>query len=113
VNGLALWLAGSQGITAHFGVSMAPALTPAFMYHRVVWGGIWGLIFILPFFKSSVLLRGLIFSLAPTAVQFWVVFPMILGKGALGLDLGVMTPVFVVLLNALWGWTAALWLRIR
>jgi hypothetical protein len=32
-------------------------------------------------------------------------------KGALGLELGVLTPVLVVIFNAIWGWAAAIWLR--
>jgi hypothetical protein len=113
INGLAVWLAGDQGLTALIDVKIAPALTPAFLYARVVWGGIWGLIFVLPIMKSSVFWRGLILSLGPTAVQLWVVFPMMLGKGNMGLQLGAFTPAAVVAFNAIWGWTAALWLKGR
>ena len=111
LNGLAVWLAGDLGLTAAIGVKIAPALTPAFIYARVVWGGIWGIIFVIPVLKNSIFWRGLVFSLAPTAVQLWVVFPMMLGKGNLGLELGQFTPAAVVVFNAIWGWVAALWLR--
>jgi len=30
----------------------------------------------------------------------------------LGLDLGTLTPLFVLFFNAIWGLTAALWLRL-
>jgi hypothetical protein len=41
-----------------------------------------------------------------------MVFPMKANKGAMGLELGMLTPLFVVVFNAIWGWTAAIWLRI-
>jgi hypothetical protein len=43
INSLVAWQFGEQGITRWIGVSMAPALTPAWLYPRIVWGGIWGL----------------------------------------------------------------------
>jgi hypothetical protein len=110
-NALVVWLCGNLGITAALGVAIAPALTPAMIYHRMVWGGIWGFVFLLPFLKSSIFWRGLIWSLGPTLVQLWVVFPMKAGKGQMGMELGVLTPLFVVLFNAVWGWVAALWLK--
>ncbi|MBN2419599.1 MAG: hypothetical protein JXL81_09465 [Deltaproteobacteria bacterium] len=40
---IAAWLACDLGITRSVGVSMAPALTPNWLYSKIVWGGIWGL----------------------------------------------------------------------
>ena len=111
INTLVVWLCGLYGITAALGVKIAPSLTPAMLYPRLVWGGIWGLLFILPLARGSIFWRGLILSLGPTLVQLLVVFPLKAQKGALGLDLGLLTPVFVVFFNAIWGWTAALWVR--
>jgi hypothetical protein len=80
------------------------------LYHRLVWGGLWGLVFILPLWQNSLFLRGLFISLGPTLVQLFVIFPFQAQKGFLGLDLGILTPVFVVIFNAVWGWVAAIWL---
>ena len=44
-------------------------------------------------------------------VQLFVVFPMKANKGIMGLDLGLLTPLFVIVFNAMWGWTAAIWLK--
>ncbi len=110
-NALAVWLFGVWGVTAALGVAIAPALTPAMIYQRMVWGGVWGFLFLLPLFKGSIFWRGLVWSLGPTLVQLWVVFPMNAGKGQMGLELGLLTPLFVVLFNAIWGWVAALWLK--
>jgi hypothetical protein len=111
INSLAVWAAGEFGITNALGVKIAPKLTTAFLYPRLVWGGIWGMLFLLPVMQSRIWSKGFIYSLGPTLVQLFVVFPMKANKGALGLELGMLTPVFVVVVNAIWGWTAAIWLR--
>ena len=74
-NSLAVWLFGLLGIALALGVHIAPALTPAFLYPKLVWGGLWGLLFLLPMGRWSFPARGLLFSLAPTLVQLFVVFP--------------------------------------
>ncbi len=38
INGLAVWLFGASAITAALGIKLAPALTSAFLYPRLVWG---------------------------------------------------------------------------
>ncbi|MCF8034934.1 MAG: hypothetical protein K9K66_19365 [Desulfarculaceae bacterium] len=110
-NALAVWLAGAAGITLALGVKIAPPLNKAMIYQRMVWGGVWGLAFLLPILRGSVFWRGLVISLGPTLVTLLVVFPYQAGKGMWGLDLGVLTPAFVVLFNAIWGWVAAAWLK--
>ena len=111
LNSLAVWAFGEFGITAAAGVKIAPKLTAAWLYPRLVWGGIWGVLFLLPMMQTSIWSRGFIYSLGPTLVQLFVVFPLKAQKGAMGLDLGMLTPLFVVVFNAIWGWTAAIWLR--
>jgi len=110
VNSVVLWLLGSRGITGRLGVNIAPDLTPDYLYPRLVWGGIWGALFILPMLKKSFLVRGLIFSLAPTLVQLFVIFPLKMDKGMMGLALGNLTPLVVFVVNAVWGVVAAFWL---
>jgi hypothetical protein len=111
INSLVLWLFGQAGIPAKFGVKLAPNLSPHWLYPRLIWGGIWGFLFLLPMLRNDTLLQGLVLSMGPTIVQLFVVFPLQLGKGLLGLDLGNYTPVFVIFFNAVWGVTTAIWLR--
>jgi hypothetical protein len=111
LNGLAVWIFGELGITAALSVKIAPQLSPAFLYPRLVWGGIWGLLFLFPLMKTRIFSRGFIFSLGPTLVQLVVFFPMNANKGVMGLDLGLLTPRLLVVFNAIWGWTAAIWLK--
>jgi hypothetical protein len=107
-NSLAVWAFGAYGITNHFGVSIAPALKLAWLYPRIVWGGIWGFVFLLPFLNSKLITKGAIISLFPILAQLLVVFPLQAHKGYLGLDLGMYTPVFVVFFNLVWGIVAGL-----
>lgn len=111
INSLAVWLFGVLGITSALGVNIAPALTPAWLYPRLVWGGLWGFAFLIPLLKVSRLTKGLILSLGPTLVQLFVVFPLKANKGAMGLELGMLTPVLVILFNAVWGISAAMLLK--
>jgi len=112
VNSLTLWMFGALGITRMLGVAIAPPLTHAWLYPRIVWGGLWGLLFVLPYFRQSWQLRGLVFSLAPTTVQLLIVFPFQAHKGYAGLDLGVLTPLFVLFFNLVWGLTASAWIKV-
>jgi hypothetical protein len=111
MNSLILWLFGRAGIPAQLDVKLAPHLTPAWLYPRLIWGGIWGFLFIFPIFRNQPFAQGLFFSLGPSIVQLFIVFPYQAHKGLLGLDLGIWTPFFVLFFNAVWGLTAALWLR--
>jgi hypothetical protein len=111
VNSLVVWLFGRASIPAELGVKLAPALTAPWLYPRLVWGGIWGFLFVLPVFRNQPFAQGLFFSLWPSVVQLFVVFPYQANKGVLGLDLGTLTPLFVLFFNAVWGLTAAFWLR--
>ena len=49
VNSIVVWLFGHLGITTALGVNIVPNLTAAWLYPRIVWGGIWGVSFSLAF----------------------------------------------------------------
>ena len=110
-NSAALWGAGAVGLTGLLGVAIAPSLTPAWLYPRLVWGGLWGLVFLLPFSRERWLARGLVASLGPSLVLLFGVFPWKFNMSALGFELGTLTPVVVLLANAVWGVTTSWWLR--
>lgn len=110
-NSLAVWIFGLLGITGALGVHIAPALTPQWLYPRLVWGGIWGGLFLIPILKHHPLARGLLYSIGPTLVQLLIVFPIKAQQGVYGLALGALTPLFVVIFNAVWGVAAAYWLH--
>jgi len=111
-NSIIVWLFGLMGITKLLGVSIAPALTPAWLYPRIVWGGIWGILFLLPLFGQQIVTKAFIYSLGPTLVQLFIVFPFKAKKGFMGIELGTITPLFVILFNFVWGITTAVLIKI-
>jgi len=111
VASLAVWMAGQYGWSAAMGVDIAPQWTGAWLSPRLLVGGLWGLLF-LPFASvSTVFWRGLLLGLAPALVQLLIVFPADPKAGVWGLGLGGWTPAYVLVANAVWGWTAAAWIR--
>jgi len=116
INSLIVWGAGATGLTLAAGAKIAPALTLPWLYQRLVWGALWGLLFLIPFQggrkrSTSVMVKGFLISLAPTLAQLLYFFPEA-GQGLGGLGLGVTVPAFVVIFNAIWGWVAAGWVAL-
>ena len=109
-SSLMAWVLGAYSIANKLGVQIAPQLTLQWLYPRIVWGGLWGVLFALPMLRSSIWQRGIVISLGPTLFQLFVVFPYLTGKGILGLDLGNLTPLLVFICNAVWGIVAAMWI---
>ena len=107
-----LWMAGAYGWTAAMGVTRAPQWTLDWLCPRLLWAGLWGLLFVPQVMADSVFWRGLAYSFGPTLFQLLVVFPEQMEKGLWGLELGSMTPVVVIVVNAVWGWIAALWVML-
>jgi hypothetical protein len=111
INSVLVWWFGAVGFTGALGVKIAPQFTAPWLYQRLVWGGLWGCLFLVPLGNRSFPVRGLIYSLGPTLVQLFLVFPLKAQKGVMGLQLGYLTPLLVVFYNAVWGYTAGLWLN--
>jgi hypothetical protein len=115
-NSLALWLAGQWGITTLAGVQLAPPLTLAWLYPRLVWGGLWGLVYYLTVGSARArrqwVRKGLWVSLLPTAVQLFLILPNHTPYGMLGFGLGSLTPLFVLLCNFIWGFFTGLCTRL-
>jgi hypothetical protein len=114
VGGLAnmfvVWGFGFWGISQSLGVKIAPHLTVHWLYNRLVWGGLWGFLFLVPWEKVPLPIRGVIYSLGPSLVQLFIVFPLKAHQGMLGLQLGSLTPPLVLFFNAVWGLVTAFWL---
>jgi hypothetical protein len=111
VNCLIVWLLGRLGIPQTLGVQIAPPLTIDFIYPELVWGGLWGLLFLIPLGRLSFPVKGAVISLIPSMVQLFLLFPLKAHKGLLGLQLGALTPLVVLIYTALWGIPAGLWLK--
>lgn len=110
VDSINIVVLGKLGITGLLGISMAPEFTAPWLYQRMIWGGIWMLLLILPLWEKKTVLRGCLFSLLPSAMMLFMVLPG-MGKGMLGLGFGMLTPVLVVVLNFIYGIVAASWYK--
>ena len=99
VNGLCVWLFGRLGISAALGVAIAPGLSPAMLYPRIVWGGLWAFLFLLGWPPGGGWKKGLILSLGPTLVQLLYIFPVKAGPGYAGPQAGTSDPAFGDLLQ--------------
>ena len=103
---------GELGITSALGVSYHHSLTPGWLYSRIVWGGIWGILFLLPLSQSNLFFKGTILSLLPTAFQLFVVFPLFTSSGVAGMTLGFFPPLVILFFNWVWGMATALTLQL-
>jgi hypothetical protein len=103
---------GDLGITSALGVSFHHGLSPEWIYSRVVWGGIWGILFFMPLSGSNLFLKGTILSLLPASFQLFVVFPLLSNHSIGGIDLGLLTPLVILFYNWLWGVATALMLQL-
>lgn len=116
VNSLAAYYAGVWELTGMLGVKIQPELSLAWLYPRLVWGGIWGLAYYFtigrPRSRKHWVRKGLWVSLLPTAVQLFIIFPNTTPHGMMGFGLGQLTPLVVVILNLIWGFSTGLFTRI-
>lgn len=115
-NSLTAWLSGELGLPAMAGVQLAPDLTKAWLYPRLIWGGLWALAFWItvahPRSRRHWVRKGLYISLLPTAVQLFYIFPYQAHQDMMGLSLGTLTPAFVLLYNAVWGFFTGVFTRL-
>jgi len=116
VNSIVAWLGGLWGVTALFGVDMAPEFTRAWLYPRLVWGGLWGLpyFFVIRYLhlRRRWVRKGLWLSLLPTLAQLLFFFPRFTEAGWFGLGLGAAVPLFVFLYNLVWGFFLGVFARL-
>ncbi|MBU2538208.1 MAG: hypothetical protein KKH22_07195 [Proteobacteria bacterium] len=110
IDSVNIWALGQTGITAWLGIGLRPQFTPSWLYPRLVWGGIWAMLLIIPFLRQKTAMRGILMSLIPTTMMFLMVFPE-MGMGLFGLNAGLLTPLLVLLLNFIYGMAASFWYK--
>ncbi|MEC9369401.1 MAG: hypothetical protein VX871_12000 [Pseudomonadota bacterium] len=99
---LTIYFLGAVGVPAALGVSIAPPLTLPWLYKLIVWGGLWGLIFLLPLPITPLWLKCLLLTLAPVLAAL-VVFGPMGGTKMFWLDKGALAPLYIYLVNIPWG----------
>ncbi len=108
---LLLWLLGREGVTGWLSVSLPWGLDIYRLYPRLIFGGLCGLLLVLPLASGQLYLQALLMALAPAAYILLVYFPRA-GRGLLGVAYGPLTPLLVGLLCLLWGFAAVAWYRL-
>lgn len=104
---LLIWVVGVLGLFTLFQLPLKFELNLAWFYQRITWGGLWGLLFLIPLLQSVPhWKRGLIFGIFPALASLLIFLPFKDGHGYLGLNLGVMMPVVVVAFGLIWGMIA-------
>ncbi|HEY5673694.1 MAG TPA: hypothetical protein VIR78_08315 [Malonomonas sp.] len=106
-HSLFVWACGEWGLTAFIGVKIAPALKLSWLYPQLIIGGLWGLGY---FFTVSVprlrrhwIRKGIWYSLLPSAYSLFYALPYLQNQDLGGLNLGMLTPLFIIVANLLWG----------
>ena len=111
VTSVLIWAVSQSGILTLVNVPLDQPLTSSWIYKRMVWGGIWSLLFLLPWFSGRPQRqRGMIWGLVPSAATLLFFNPFWDRLGILGLAWGWGWPVVVILFNVLWGYLAGVWL---
>lgn len=101
------WLVARYGWTDVLGVTVAAPFDAGWMQARLLWCGLWGLLFLPPILDDSILWRGFFFSLCPTLAQvFFAANGQTVGWGV---GSGAGGALVLGGLNALWGWATAVW----
>ena len=93
-------------------VNIQPDMSIEWLLPQVVYGGLWGMIFLLPFLNKGSITIGLLGALIPAAVQLLIVLPFIENQGLMGQTLGTYAPLFFLGAWLLWGLTTMIWFRL-
>ena len=75
VNSLGIWGFGALGINQALGFNFTPTLTIPWLMPRLISSGLWGLLFLLPFWREDLLKKGIVLSLGPLLLMLFMMFP--------------------------------------
>ena len=102
-----LWGCNEWGVLATLGVKMKQTLDLPAFYPKMMIGGLWGLVYFftvgIPRHRRHWVRKGLWFSLLPSLVAIFYLYPNVYHRGMAGFDLGMLTPLVIVVTNLVWG----------
>ena len=111
-----LWGCHEWGVTAMLGVKMRQTLDLPELYPKMMIGGLWGLVYFftvgIPRHRRHWVRKGLWFSLLPSLVAIFYLYPNVYHRGMAGFDLGMLTPLVIVVTNLVWGLFAGFFARL-
>jgi hypothetical protein len=99
-----LWIVRDAGVLTSLGLHAPKPKMPDFLYSRIVWGGLWALLFVLPVMSRQWLLRGLAVGVLASLASIFYFNPA--WKNA---AFSFVLLIFVA--NAVWGIIASGWYR--
>ena len=101
---LAIWICGQLGLFGLLRVALEVPFSLELFYRRVTWGGMWGLLFLIPLLPlARHLHRGLLLGLIPALASMLYFQPILNGHEFFALNLGYMMPVITVGFGLVWG----------
>lgn len=112
VMSVCMWFFGAIGICENYEVNLHPDMSQAWLFPKIIYGGLWALLLVLPWWESSTILKALCTAFVPLFYQLFVSFPIFEGQGLMGQELGSLTPAFMTFYWIIWGLATGLWLRI-
>jgi hypothetical protein len=109
-NRIGLWILGLLTVIPPTHISFpVPEPMKLWLYTAIVWGGLWGFLFLIPW-RTSWWLRGIVFGFGPSLGVWLVIYPYLAHAGFFGVNHGVMALVIPFLLNNIvWGLVASWW----
>ena len=115
-SSLFLWACHEWGITQLIAVRLTQSMKLSDLYPQMFSGGLWGLLFFftvgVPRHRRHWIRKGLWFSLVPTLTTLFYLYPHVYHRGLAGLDLGLMTPLIVLISNLVWGFFTGFFARL-
>lgn len=109
-NRILIWVLGVMAVVppTHFGFPV-PMPTKLWLYTAIVWGGLWGFLFLIPW-RASWWLRGIVLGFGPSLGVWLVIYPYVAHAGFFGLSHGIGALVIPFLANNIvWGLVASWW----
>ena len=110
---VAVWSWGMLGLPDLAGYAVRPLLAPVGFYPRLIWGGLWGVLFFLTVGSARTrkhwIRKGVLISLLPTLLYLVLFLPDQVGSG---LTLSLVPPAIVTVVNLLWGIFVGLFSRL-
>ncbi len=109
-SGVLVWALGQAGITPALGFAFMPEFTVEWISRRVFASGWWGVIFLIPIYQKSPMIKGAILGILPWLSSILIIFPYKMNVGFFGLGLGMGTPLWTLFFGFVWGATGTLFL---
>lgn len=114
-KGLFLWACTTWGIFQFLNVRISLGLSLAQFYPLMFFGGLWGLLYFLligtPRQRRRWIRKALWFSLIPSLTSIFYLYPYVYQRGVAGLELGLLTPVVILVSNLVWGFFTGFFTR--